>query len=293
MLRHVLLFLAILLLVAGAKADTVVARNPDGSSTNLSGVTILGMGAQPGAPPQLMLQFPDGSQNPVEFSRIASMQFEPARSGNMMIGQNPQAAQTFPAVLVRFENGSFVAREVGSNREAGIPASSVFGFSVEAAPAAAAAGGGNPFGGTPASDPFAASGTPSGSTGGGDVFAGASGGDTGGDDSDYQMTPEEEAEYAQAEADFKKRLGLGLGYLAAIAIWLLLFAITYFWLMINAFMNGKVGWGIGIMLCGCVVLVKAAYLSNYEGKGKNAVSVLVIIEIVTGIILNVVSRLLD
>jgi hypothetical protein len=67
--------------------------------------------------------------------------------------------------------------------------------------------------------------------------------------------------------------------------------VTYVWLLINAFSTGKTGWGVGILIFGCLCLfVKPLYLSHYEGRGKTAVSILVYIEVILLIAERIITK---
>jgi len=309
------------LLAGSVTADVVEALNPDGTTAQIPGVTVMGITVGTDGSRQITLRFPDGSVNPVDFARIVNIGFQPPRAGTLLVGADAATAESHPAVLDSFRDGRFVVRQPDGNQRWALPAANVQGFTATDVPAAAPPPAADPFGGTtaapPAADPFggttAALAPPAPApTTGGDFFGSSgdsvAGGDSSGAESasfdsessdgdssfgDGSMTAEEQAEQANSDAEINRMMGFGIAFIIAAMVFLVLFFTTYFWLMINAFMNGKVGWGIGIMLCGCCLLVKPFYLSHYEGKGKNVVTILVVIEVILNIILNVISRAME
>jgi hypothetical protein len=314
-MRYLLGLICIFILTIGRlAADTVVASNPDGSSSTISDVTLLGILTDPGTGQKLArLRFPDGNVVPVEFSRIVSMDFPVGRPGQLLVGGDSATAQRYNATIRAIRNQQLEAIPAGETQAYAIPLANIYGFTSEnVAPISTptlpnAAGGG-------ASGDFFSSGGSTVPPSGSDFFdtpppaqqnpfanQGGTGpgtmGDEAGEDLEYSgsfldsMTPEERAEYDEAMGELSRNFGLAIGVVAIYFVVIPIALVTYVWLLINAFSTGKTGWGVGILIFGCLCLfVKPFYLSHYEGRGKTAVSILVYIEVILLIAERIITK---
>jgi hypothetical protein len=105
-MRYLLGLICIFILTIGRlAADTVVASNPDGSSSTISDVTLFGILTAPGTGQKLArLRFPDGNVLPVEFARIVSIDFPVGRPGQLLVGGDSATAQRYNATISAIRN---------------------------------------------------------------------------------------------------------------------------------------------------------------------------------------------